>query len=327
MHVRRTIPQRARSLVGPWCFLDHFGSPAVEPAPGAPRSGPAASGPYVSNASPSEGAPAVDLAQSGMHIPPHPHIGLQTVSWLFEGEIEHRDSVGSVQTVRPGELNLMTSGRGISHSEMTPPARRPGPLRGVQMWTALPNSARSAMPFFEHHATLPVLTYPGARVHVILGGLDKIASPATVFSPLVCAQVDLDAGARLSLPINPLFEHGVLVDAGQVKVQGERVPEADLAYVATGPDLLDLVNIGPSPTRIMLIGGAPFGEDILMWWNFVGRTHEEIVEARADWQAGLTRRAAGADPSARFGRVDGYDGPALPAPTMPDVRLRARTRT
>ena len=118
----------------------------------------------------------------------------------------------------------------------------------------------------------------------------------------------------------------MLVDAGQVKVQGERVPEADLAYVALGPDLLQLVNIGEGPTRIMLIGGAPFGEDILMWWNFVGRTHEEIVEARADWQAGLTRRAAGADPSARFGRVEGYDGPALPAPTMPDVRLRARKR-
>ncbi len=283
MTVRRTLPTRERSLVGPWCFLDHYGPDDV--APGA-----------------------------GMNVPPHPHTGLQTVTWLFAGDVEHRDSVGSVQTISPGRLNLMTAGHGISHSEVSLPGTRM--LHGVQLWVALPDSARHTAPTFEHHADLPVVALdgaggaPGARVVVLMGSLAGAASPATTFSPLVAAEITLPAGARVRLPVDPGFEHAVLVDSGDVTVDGERTPSSALAYSSPGRDALDLAVDGPDGARLLLLGGAPFGEDILMWWNFVGRTHDEVVEARAQWQAGL---AAG---SVRFGRVEGYRGaPAAGAGT------------
>lgn len=259
-----------------------------------------------------------------MHVPPHPHTGLQTVTWLFEGQIEHRDSVGSVQRVRPGELNLMSAGRGVSHSEQSPPARRPAALRGVQMWTALPEASRHGAPFFEHHADLPIVELRGARITIIMGGLARIASPATVFSPLVCAEIVLDPGASVEFPIEPGFEHGVLVDTGIVEVMGACIGSPDLAFVPAGHNELTLGNTQDTPARLMLMGGVPFDEDLLMWWNFVGRTHEEIVAARSDWMSGLTRRASRADPNSRFGRVEGYEGVPLPAPALPDVRLQPR---
>ncbi|GAB2462634.1 pirin family protein [Xylanimonas ulmi] len=308
MTVRRTIPQRARSLVGAWCFCDHFGPD--------------------------------DVSQSaGMQVAPHPHTGLQTVTWLFEGEILHRDSVGSLVAVRPGELNLMTAGVGISHSEESPQAGRPPVLHGVQLWTALPASALGAAPHFEHHADLPVAQADGARVQVFLGALTvggaRLASPATAYTPLVGAQVDLAPGARLTLDADPDFEHAVLTDAGQVRLQGMAVPRDQLGYVGPGQRRL-VIEAGPSPARAVLLGGVPFGEDIVMWWNFVGRSHDDVARARDEWMAQVaddpadaagvaTQYTAGA-PSRRFGQVRGYDGGPLRAPTMPDVRLRPRTR-
>ncbi|AEG43087.1 pirin family protein [Isoptericola variabilis] len=304
MSVRRTIPQRQRTLVGAWCFCDHYGPDDVS-------------------------------RSAGMQVPPHPHIGLQTVSWLFAGEILHRDSVGSLQTVRPGELNLMTAGVGISHSEESPAGERPPTLHGVQLWTVLPSSDRDVEPHFEHHADLPVAEVGGARVQVFMGRLrvggEDLVSPARTYTPLVGAQLDLPAGASVELDVDPVFEHALLVDDGDATFAGEPVPQDALAYVAPGPRRV-VVTAGRSAVRAVLIGGEPFGEDIIMWWNFVGRTHEEIERARADWMAqmvdgpdGETAYAPGAA-SRRFGEVRGYASGPLRAPALPDVRLRPRTR-
>ncbi|PZR53460.1 pirin family protein [Xylanimonas oleitrophica] len=307
MSVRRTIPQRARSLVGAWCFCDHYGPDDVT------RSG-------------------------GMQVPPHPHTGLQTVSWLFAGEIVHRDSVGSLQTVRPGELNLMTAGVGISHSEESPEGDRPPTLHGVQLWTALPASAMDVAPHFEHHEDLPVAERDGARVQVFLGALTvhgrRLVSPATTYTPLVGAQLDLAPGSRVELEVDAGHEHALLVDSGDVTLQRGAVPQAELGYVAPGPERLVVEAGADAPARAVLIGGAPFEEDIVMWWNFVGRTHDDVARARADWMAQLadapddaaqTEYADGAA-ERRFGRVDGYPSGPLRAPALPDVRLKPRTR-
>ncbi len=291
MNVRRTLPQRQRSLIGAWCFLDHYGPDAAH--------------------------------DRTMDVPPHPHTGLQTVSWLFSGEIEHRDSTGAHQHVRPGELNLMTAGAGIQHSEVSIGTGEP--LHGVQLWTALPESARHAAPFFEH-VVPPVAEHQGGRVSVFLGELLGMRSTATTFTPLVGAQLDLPPGAEVTLPVDPTFEHGVLVDAGEVAVDEVAVPTGCLAYRAPGADTLAL-NAGRSGARVLLIGGEPFEEQIVMWWNFVGRSHDEIVTARGQW---MREVIGGETPAGRFGRVDGYTGAdhlpgrALPAPELPGVRLVPR---
>ena len=293
MTVRRTLPTRGRSLIGPWCFLDHYGPDVLD-------------------------------GRTGMDVPPHPHTGLQTVTWLFAGDVEHRDTVGSHQEIRPGQLNLMTAGHGIAHSEVSLPGTRV--LHGVQLWVALPDVSRNGPPSFEHHADLPVMELdgvdgtPGAQAVVIMGRLAGAESAATTFSPLVAAEVVLPAGAVVDVPVDVAFEHGVLVDEGEVVVEGEPVTAASLAYAAPGNSRLRLDATQAGPARVVLLGGAPFGEDILMWWNFVGRTHEEVDAARAQWQAGL------ATGGARFGRVAGYPGPPLPAPELPTVRLVPRSQ-
>ena len=279
MNVRRTLPQRSRSLIGAWCFVDHYG-------------------------------PDLVAEKGGMVVPPHPHTGLQTVSWLFAGEVEHRDSVGSHAMVRPGELNLMTAGRGIAHSEVSTAATTV--LHGAQLWLALPDSSRHHAPFFEHYVPSPI-EFEGAIVHVFLGSLLGQTSTATAFSPLVGAQLDIPAGTTISLPVDSSFEHGLLLDAGLVTINGMDVAPDELAFIPAGSARLDLV-AGDAPMRAILIGGAPFGESIVMWWNFIGRTHDEIVEYRSDWESG----------AARFAEVTGYDGSPLPAPVLPGIRLKPR---
>lgn len=286
IEVRRTLPQRARSTIGAWCFADHYGP--------------------------------VDVSQgSGMDVPPHPHIGLQTVSWLFSGEIEHRDSVGSLALVRPGQLNLMTAGRGIAHSEVS--TGRVPVLHGVQLWVALPEGSRAIEPFFEHHDGV-LVALDGAEARVFVGSLLGVSVAATTFSPLVAAQLDLEPGATVTLPVNPAFEHGLIVDRGPLTVAGVAVEAPDLAYVAHGSAALTLT-AGPAGARAVLIGGEPLGEQLVMWWNFVGRSHDDVARARADWQHEVID---GADPQGRFGTVAGYPGHALPAPELPTVRLKPR---
>jgi len=284
--VRRTLPQRQRSLIGPWCFVDHYGPDPVT-GPGA------------------------------MTVPPHPHTGLQTVSWLFAGEIEHRDSTGSHAMVVPGELNLMTAGRGIQHSEVSTAAT--DVLHGAQLWVALPDADRNREPFFEHYAPPPV-TFGEATLHVFLGELIGSASPARAFSPIVGAQIDLPPFATVELPVDPSFEHGLLLDRGSISVDGDEVPLSHLAFRCVGSPTLTLT-AGAEGARTVLIGGAPFGESIVMWWNFIGRSHDEIVAYRAEWQTDVI---AGATPDGPFGIVRDYPGSALPAPEMPGIRLKPR---
>lgn len=288
MTVRRTLPQRRRSLIGGWCFVDHYGPDDV-------------------------------AATGGMQVPPHPHTGLQTVSWLFEGEIEHRDSVGSHALVRPGELNLMTAGHGISHSEVSTPGT--ARLHGAQLWVALPSASREVAPFFEHHTPQPA-PLGSATVRTFVGELAGSGTAATVFSPLVGAELVIPAGASVTVPLDASFEHGVLVDAGEVSVAGTPVPLAHLAYLCPGRDAVE-VEAGPgAPARLLLLGGEPLGEEIVMWWNFIGRSHEDIVAARAEWQRDVID---GEQPDGRFGTVGGYAGGALPAPALPTVRLKPRS--
>jgi redox-sensitive bicupin YhaK (pirin superfamily) len=285
--VNRTLPHRDRRMVGAWCFLDTYGPDAV-------------------------------ITMPGMRVPPHPHIGLQTVSWLIEGAIEHRDTLGSLQIVRPGELNLMTAGRGIAHSEESP-GERPPRLHGAQLWIALPDGARDVEPLFEHVVDLPRVDLGGVVATVLAGSLAGHESPAQVHSPLVGADLDVGRGGRTAVvPLEHGFEHGVVVTSGQAMVDGVTLAPGRLLYLGTGRDRLEVSSAGGA--RCLLLGGAPFEEEILMWWNFVARSHEEIVTAREEWMAELAGSAT------RFGRVVGYDGPPLPAPELPTSRLRPRGR-
>ncbi|HWR86205.1 MAG TPA: pirin family protein, partial [Rhodoglobus sp.] len=252
----------------------------------------------------------------GMDVPPHPHTGLQTVSWLFQGDIDHRDSLGTHAPVRPGELNLMTAGAGIAHSEVG--FADTTTLHGAQLWVALPDDARHGPRRFEHVAPEP-FGLGHATVRVFIGSLAGSASPATVFSPLVGAQLDLPAGGAVTVPADPGFEHGLLVDAGDVTLDGVAVPRHHLAYAPTGRASLTIA--AASDARLLLIGGEPFSERIVMWWNFIGRSHDEIVAFREQWQREVI---AGQNPDGRFGSVRGYDGPPLPAPELPNIRLRPR---
>jgi redox-sensitive bicupin YhaK (pirin superfamily) len=282
IRVRRTLPQRERSLIGAWCFADHYGPHDV-------RDGP------------------------GMDVPPHPHTGLQTVSWLFEGEVEHRDSAGVHAMVRPGELNLMTAGAGICHSEVSTVSTTV--LHGVQLWVALPDADRDAARDFAHYAPEP-LVVPGAVLRVFLGELAGSRSPVHTFTPLLGAQVDIEPGARLALDIDPSFEYGVLLDQGQLETADAVLDVADLAFQPTGCDTLHLHNPGDGTARAIVLGGPPFGEELVMWWNFVGRSHDDIATYRKLWEAR----------DARFGDVEGYRGAVerLPAPPLPNATLRPR---
>ncbi|MFJ2782041.1 MULTISPECIES: pirin family protein [unclassified Kitasatospora] len=279
--VRRLLPNLGRRMVGAWCFVDHYGPDDIADEP-------------------------------GMQVPPHPHMGLQTVSWLHQGEVLHRDSLGSLQTVRPYELGLMTSGRAISHSEESP-REHARFLHGAQLWVALPDAHRHTAPAFEHHAELPVVAAPGLRGTVIMGTLDTATSPGTTHTPLVGADLALTAGADLRLPLVPDFEYAVLSMSGSVDVDGVRVEPGSMLYLGCGRRELPL--LARTDAAVLLLGGEPFEEKIVMWWNFIGRSGEEIQQARSDWEN-----------TPRFGEVHGYDGDRLAAPELPQLPLKPRGR-
>lgn len=285
MTVHRTLPQRSRSLVGAWCFADHYGPDDV-------------------------------AATGGMDVPPHPHTGLQTVSWLFTGEIEHRDTMGNHATVRPGELNLMTAGHGIAHTEVS--TRDTTLLHGVQLWVALPAENADTTRDFVHHVPSAV-HLDGVDAKVFLGDLLGSTSPVETFTPLLGAELVFAPGASLDIPVTPAFEHGVLVDSGSFVIDNAtRTPieHTEMGYVGLGATTISLRNRSDEEGRVVLLGGAPLDEDIIMWWNFVGRTHDDIVRYRDEWMAH----------SERFGQVQGYAGDIqhLPAPALPHSHLTAR---
>lgn len=279
--VRRLLPNLGRRMVGAWCFVDHYGPDDIADEP-------------------------------GMQVPPHPHMGLQTVSWLHEGEVLHRDSTGSLQTIRPRELGLMTSGRAISHSEESP-ASHARLLHGAQLWVALPDTDRHTAPRFEHHADLPLVTAPGLTATLLLGTVDGTTSPGTAFTPIVGADLALTRGADLSLPLDPDFEYAVLSMSGEAVVDGVPVLPGSMLYLGCGRTELPLR--AESDAGLMLLGGEPFDEELVMWWNFIGRSNKDIAQARSDWMDG-----------SRFGEVKGYDGGRIPAPDLPPVPLKTRGR-
>lgn len=283
MRVRRTLPSLRRSFVGAWCFADHYG--------------------------PEQGV--------CMDVPPHPHTGLQTVSWLFDGEIEHRDSGGVHAMVRPGEVNLMTSGHGIAHSEVSTPRR--DLLHGVQLWVVLPDERKNLTREFQHH-TPDVVDADGVRARVLVGSFAGSTSPVHTETPLLGVEVVLAPGTTWETAVDPGFEHGVLVDTGHVDFDGVRLDHTVLGVRDAGLDHLRLMNPTDSPARIMILGGVPFDEGIVMWWNFIGRSHDDIVRLRTEWNEA---------PDDRFGRVAGYRGATerLTAPELPaQLRLKRRFR-
>jgi quercetin 2,3-dioxygenase len=246
---------------------------------------------------------------AGMRVPPHPHIGLQTVTWLLSGNVLHRDSLGSEQMIRPGQLNLMTAGRGIAHSEESPAEHDPQ-LHGVQLWVALPDAFRHTEPTFAHHADLPTAGIGGFEVTVFAGSLAGAQSPAAMFSEIVGAELAAARDASADIPLVPAHEHVVFVASGSAVVAGTNLHPGQLIHLDTGRERVAVA--APAGTRLILLGGVPLGETLLMWWNLVARTPDEIAAAAADWRAG------------RFAPVADYDGPPLPAPPLDVGRLVAR---
>lgn len=274
--VNRTIPHRALKTIGAWCFIDHFG-PTKQ--------------------------------TDGMVVAAHPHTGLQTVTWLFEGEIEHRDSIGSVQLIRPGQLNLMTAGHGISHSELS--LATTDNLHAVQMWVALPKESIDVAPAFEHQKNLPELSGDGFRARVLIGEFLDAKSPTTRFSDLVGVELSLEPGDH-RFELNSEYEYGLMLAEGELKVEEVALPISSLKYLPAGNT--EVVISVTQPSKLMLVGGVPFPEKILMWWNFIGREYQDIVSAREEWNAR----------NDRFGEFEDRIGGWIPAPDLPSVSLHAR---
>lgn len=271
LRIYRALPVKGRRMIGPWCFLDRYGPLSF-----------------------SEGMP--------MDVAPHPHIGLQTVTWLVDGEVAHDDSLRFASVLRPGGVNVMTSGGGIAHAERTP-RDHSGRLNGVQLWTALPDAVRGADASFEHVDEVPRLELPGGIAQVFAGGVGAALSPARYFSPIVGADLDIHRGAVLTMPLEPSFEHAVLVLSGECVLEGQALAHHVLYYLGAARGEVSITSA--TGARVLLVGGAPFDETILMWWNFVARTPEEIGQARDDWEA-----------HRRFGDVPAYQGPRLQAPDL-----------
>jgi len=271
LKILRALPIRQKRLVGAWCFLDRFGPLSF-----------------------SETKP--------MDVAPHPHIGLQTVSWLLQGEILHNDSLGSEALLKPRGVNVMTSGGSIAHSEETPP-QNSGLLNGVQLWIALPDADRNGAASFQHIEEVPIVEQTGGTLSVLAGSLLGYSSPAKHFSPVLGADIALSAGASMELPLDPSFEHAALLMTGDAEIDGQSIDVMSLWYLGTSRSRVEFKS--RNGCRVLLIGGPPFPEQILMWWNFVARTPEEIAQARSDWQR-----------HQRFGEVKAYRGPRLDAPPL-----------
>lgn len=269
--VRRVLPTLGRRMVGAWCFLDHYGPDVL----------------------------------GTMDVWPHPHIGLQTVSWLFEGSVHHEDSLANDDLLVPGVLGLMTAGHGIAHAETSP---SPALLHGAQLWVALPEGARNHAPAWDVHAGQPTARLPGATVQVIVGAYGGATSPGRTYTPIV--GLDVTVTGRVELALEADFEHAASVIDGRVEVDGVTVPAGSLLYLGTGRHRLPVRGEG----RLLLLGGEPFPEPIVMWWNLVGRSHDEIDEARRQWVDGD-----------RFGAVPGWSRRTDAPPLALALRPRGRT--
>jgi redox-sensitive bicupin YhaK (pirin superfamily) len=275
--IRRAVPSRQRRMVGAWCFLDHAG--------------------------PAEYAPG-----QGLRVGPHPHIGLQTFTWMIEGEVLHRDSLGFEQIIRPGQVNLMTAGRGIVHAEDSA-SEAAGRLHAAQLWIALPDTERHRAPNFQHYPDLPTHAADGFTITVLAGTAFGLTAPTEIFSPLVGLDVAAQTGAQTAIPLDRSFEHAVLTLQGEVNVEGERLAPGTLLYLGSARDHIRLRC--DHAARLLLIGGEPFKEEILLWWNFVARRPAEMIKATEDWNAGRY-----------FGEVKGSPSARLVAPDLGGMNLK-----
>jgi redox-sensitive bicupin YhaK (pirin superfamily) len=272
--VRRALPSRERQMVGPFIFVDQMG-------------------------------PVVFRSGQGLDVRPHPHIGLATVTYLFEGEILHRDTLGTVQPIQPGAVNWMTAGRGIAHSERTAPVIRAagGTLFGMQVWLALPRRDEELPPSFVHHAaaTLPAFEGDGVRLRVITGSFAGRTSPVATRSETLYLDVALDARARFALPASSL-ERAVYPVEGVVEVDGTSFSPGELLVFRRGADV---VLSAPSRARLVVLGGEPADGPRHVYWNFVSSSKDRIEQAKADWRGD------------RFGRIPGDEVERIPLPDDP----------
>jgi redox-sensitive bicupin YhaK (pirin superfamily) len=263
--VRRVLPRLGRRTVGSWCFVDHMG-------------------------------PGPVTATHGLDIGPHPHIGLQTVTWLVAGAVLHRDSLGTEQLIRPGQLNVMTAGSGVSHSEETTGVYE-GSLHGVQLWVAMPSSTRNGEASFEHYQELPRVEMDNATATVLIGDFAGAGSPARRDTEHVGVELDLRVGPT-AVPLRAGDEHAIVALDGAVSIGRQRLEPGRLGYLGVGRD--EVAINAEDATRVMLIGGPPFPEAVLMWWNYVARTREEIIAAHQEWSSQSPRFGTVNSPLARM---------------------------
>jgi redox-sensitive bicupin YhaK (pirin superfamily) len=276
--VERLLPQAQLRRIGAWVFADLFG-PLQSDAP--------------------------------MSVAAHPHTGLQTATWLFAGAVEHNDSLGSCKTIVPKQLNLMTAGHGISHSELQVAADQA--LHAIQLWIALPEESRNAPASFDHYADLPNVALPGLSATVFVGSFLGHNAPSKVHSPLVGAELNIESNSKIEFSLNPEFEHGFIAIEGSAIVNSESLDAKQLAYVSDGASKVE-IETGETAAKIIYLGGQPFTEPLVMWWNFIARSHDEIVQMRSEWEAN----------SSRFGNVAGELSSKIPAPELPPIQLKAR---
>jgi hypothetical protein len=274
--IKRALPSRHKRMIGAWCFLDHAG-------------------------------PVSFPQGDGLDIGPHPHIGLQTFTWMIEGTMMHTDSLGSRQLIRPKQVNLMTSGYGISHTEVSP--ENETRMHAAQLWIALPDDKINMAPAFEHYPELPVVKEQGTECTVLVGEYLNTQSPVKVHTELVGVDLFAPESSRARLPLNPKFEYGLIALEGQASINGHELTEDNMVVLEPGLQQMQVeIHAGG---RVLLVGGEPFESPILLWWNLVGRSMEELKLAREQWIAGHER----------FGSIPSYEGPRLEAPAFPD-RMR-----
>ena len=275
--IKRALPSRQKRLVGAWCFLDHAG-------------------------------PVSFPAGDGLDVGPHPHIGLQTFTWMIEGTMMHTDSLGSKQLIRPKQVNLMTAGRGISHTEVAPDIETK--MHAAQLWIALPDDKRNMEPKFEHYPELPVVIKDQVEFTILVGDFLDTVSPVQVHTPLVGVDLTAQANTKTRIPLNPNFEYAFMALGGIAQVNGHELNADNMVVLEIG--LTEIEVELTEGHRVLLIGGEPFESPILLWWNFVGRTMQDLQQAREDW----------INHDARFGEIPDYQGKRLEAPVLPE-QMRA----